>query len=307
MKLVINKSAINRNILRAEELAGVPVSIMLKSFYEYLFTSEMKTRKVFSANIEGSVCYSIGDASKTHCASVVSCERDFQKCYMLGISTFYIPINAHDNREGLSLAESVRLARYINSQGEFTIFGMITCGCISPDAPSLEEIRLWWEFALVREMHGISIGGSFYIAELKKYLDNSEQTIMCESGAVISSRKVRPPRFITDIRIGEYALFGTIPYHDAPELTGDNALTVQMEVIGVHRERGQIVVKGGYSCIDTRNCTLLSGGLKYVNTSSEYTIYEDPFKRYNIGDTVEVVPDYYSLVKLQYVEREYTK
>lgn len=305
MKLVIDKSAIDRNIRRAEELAGVPVSIMLKSFYEYLYTSEMKTRKVFSANIEGSVCYSIGDASKTHSAAVVTCQKDFQKCSLLGIRSFFIPINAKDNREGLSIPEVIELARYIHSQGDFSITGMITCGCISPNAPSLGEICQWWSGGLSCVLNGISLGGSFYIAELKMFLDDSEQKVIGFPGEVISIMRERPPYFIADVRIGEYALFGTIPYHDAPELRGDNALTVEMEVIGVHRDRGQIVVKGGYSCIDTRNCALLSGGLKYANTSSEYTMYEDPFKRYEVGDIVEVVPDYYSLVKLQYVEREY--
>lgn len=301
MKLIIDKRAIDRNIIRAEKITGVEVSLMLKSFYEYLHTSEMNSRKLFSANIEGSICYSIGDARKLHRGAVVTSEKDVESYYNIGIKSFYIPINAYDNREGLSIPKVIELARYIKNY-DCSVFGMITSGCIRKDAPEIEEISKWWLGGLNEVLSGISIGGSFYISKLKEYLDYCE----IETDLLGFTHEMRRsiPAYITDIRIGEYALFGTIPYCDDVSLRGDNALTVEMNVVGVHRERGDIVVKGGYSQIDTAKCSLLSGGLTYVSTSSEYTVYKDLFKRYEVGDVIEVVPDYYSLVKLQYVERE---
>ncbi len=307
MKLVIDKQAIDRNIRRAEELAGVPVSIMLKGFYDYIYTDEMKSRKVFSLSIEGSVCPSINEATRAHSAAVVASLREFEVYHIrkgFTYDTLYIPINAYDGREGICVGQAVKLAKAISSQGVFKLFAMITSGCISPAHPSISELEEWWKDSLSEVMDGITIGGSFYIGELYRHNSIVRAEVREIGGTVVERAYNKPPYCITDVRIGEYALFGTIPYNDDVALHGDNALTVQMEVIGVHRDRGQIVVKGGYSHIDTKNCSLLSGGLKFVNTSSDYTIYADPFKRYNVGDTVEVVPDYYSLVKLQHnVER----
>ena len=270
------------------------MSIMLKDFYEYIYTDEMKSRKVFSKNIPGSVCYAIGEASKNHTGAIITAWKQFHRYYPIGIREFYVPINADDDREGLRVPDAVELAEYIKKHGkDVKVYGMMTGGCISEDAFSVDDVCLCFDYDLTHVFDGISIGGSFYIPKLKEYGERVDDDDDDDDGETWGA-----PALITDLRIGEYALFGTIPYNDDPALRGDNALTVQMEVIGVHRERGQIVVKGGYTRIDAKNCTLLSGGLKFVNQSSEYTIYDDPFKRYDVGDIVEVVPDYYSLVKL---------
>ena len=96
------------------------------------------------------------------------------------------------------------------------------------------------------------------------------------------------------------------PYCSNVSLFGSNAVTVEMDVIAIYRERKQILVRGGYEHLNTKESKLLSGGLEYVDSSSEYTIYNDPFDMYSVGDSIKVVPSYKSLITLNHVEREFT-
>lgn len=287
MKLKINQASILRNIRKADELAGRPVSIMLKSFYEYMLphADTLGTeRAIFSKNIPDTICYSIGEVKEYHRGSVVANFNDVRWCRKYGIKDLYIPINAQDDREGLSVDQAIMFVQELKEQKlDARLHCMITSGCINDKSPSPHEIIDLWENTLSHYFSELSLGGSYYL----QFVENL-------------------PNCIFDIRIGEYMLFGTIPYCNDPSLFGDNALTIELEVIGIHRDRGHIVVRGGYSHLDTKDCYLLSGGLQYIDSSSEYTIYADPFKRYNIGDTIELVPNYKSLVKLQYVPREFT-
>ena len=297
MVIKIDKKAIAFNINKAEKIAGgIPVSIMLKGFYEYIAGIEcVKTRKLYSQGIPNSVCYALHSAGIRHSGAVVADFDDFQECYRAcDIREFYIPLNADDDREGLNIRRIERLALRIRKYAsDVKLYMMITSGCLNDHHPGLHRIeKEWLEWAHVL-FDGVSVGGSFYLSEFDSY---------CESRKVVS-----PLHFITDVRIGEYALFGTIPFCDRKHLFGRNAITVESEVIGVYPDRRQIVVRGGYSEIDTDKCTLLSGGLSFSDVSSEYTIYNDPFLRYKRGDKAEVVPDYKSLVKLKDVAREYTK
>lgn len=311
MVIKIDKKAIASNIHKAERIAkGVPVSIMLKGFYDYLADIEcVKTRKLYSQSIPNSVCYALHSAGSQHNAAVVADFDDFVECYRdRGIKEFYIPFNALDDREGLDECRCAFLARRIRkSAGGMRLYMMITSGCLNDKHPGLYHIENEWREWASTLFDGISLGGSFYLSELESYLTATERRVYCESGVVIDVHPADPPRFITDVRIGEYALFGTIPFCEKKYLFGHNAITVESEVIGVYPDRRQIVVRGGYSEIDTDKCTLLSGGLTFSDVSSEYTIYNDPFLRYKMGDIVSVVPDYKSLVKLQYVAREYTE
>lgn len=296
MVIRIDKKAIAFNISKAEKIAGgIPVSIMLKGFYEYIAGIEcVKTRKLYSQGIPNSVCYALHSAGIRHSGAVVADFDDFQACYhVCGIREFYIPLNAEDDREGLNIRRIERLARRIREcANDVKLYVMITSGCLNDHHHGLHRIeKEWYEWAHVL-FDGVSLGGSFYLSELDFYTKEIEHHSLY---------------FITDVRIGEYALFGTIPFCDQKHLFGRNAITVESEVIGVYPDRRQIVVRGGYSEIDTDRCTLLSGGLSFSDVSSEYTIYNDPFLRYKRGDKVEVVPDYKSLVKLKDVAREYTK
>lgn len=311
MVIKIDRKAIAFNIHKAERITkGVPVSIMLKGFYDYLADIEcVKTRKLYSQGTPNSVCYALHSAGSRHSGAVVADFDDFIECYRAcGIKEFYIPFNALDDREGLDKRRCERLAlRIRKSCDDVKLYMMITSGCLNDKHPGLHQVEDEWRAWASVLFDGVSLGGSFYLAELESYISTTERRVYCVTGALLDIQQPGPPRFITDIRIGEYALFGTIPFCDRKHLFGHNAITVESEVIGVYPDRRQIVVRGGYSEIDTDKCTLLSGGLTFSDVSSEYTIYNDPFLRYKMGDIVSVVPDYKSLVKLQYVAREYTE
>lgn len=281
MKLIIDEKAIVNNIEKAKALVTTSaISVMLKSFYEYLEKVVPEGTTLFSKTIKGSVCYSINEANENHSAAVVICIDDVMRLYQLGVKTFYIPINALDDREGLSVSDALFLAKIINALDGVSCIAMLTSGCINEKSLTLTALTELWNKKLKGVMTGISLGGSFYLQK-------------------------RVPKFVTEVRIGEYMLFGTIPYCSNVSLFGTNALSVEMEVVGVYRERKQIIVKGGYEHIDTKDSKLLSGGIEYVDSSCDYTIYSDPFDKYSVGDKVLVVPSYKSLVKLRYVEREY--
>lgn len=300
MVIKIDRKAVAFNINKAEKIAnGIPVSLMLKGFYEYIADIEcVKTRKLYSQGLPNSVCYALHSAGSRHSGAVVADFDDFKECYRAcDIREFYLPFNAYDDREGLDVRRLERLALRIRKYASgVKLYMMITSGCLNSNHPGLNRIENEWVLWASSLFDGVSVGGSFYLSELDSYMKATER-----------HRSSTPPLFISDIRIGEYVLFGTIPFCDQKHLFGRNAITVESEVIGTYPERRQIVVRGGYSEIDTDQCMLLSGGLSFSDISSEYTIYNDPFLRYKRGDKVEVVPNYKSLVKLKDVAREYTK
>ena len=113
MVIKIDKKAIAFNINKAEKIAGgIPVSIMLKGFYEYIAGIEcVKTRKLYSQGIPNSVCYALHSAGIRHSGAVVADFDDFQECYRAcDIREFYIPLNADDDREGSNIRRIERLA-----------------------------------------------------------------------------------------------------------------------------------------------------------------------------------------------------
>lgn len=283
MKVFVSKSALLNNIEKAKALAGSSaISVMLKSFYEYIGDLLPDNIVLFSKGRKDTICYSIGSSKSYHKGAVVVNIEDAENSYYQnGIKIFYIPINSGDNREGLTAKNAVELARIINKAGDVNCIAMITSGCINENHLSYKKLCDLWK-SIKSEFSGISIGGSFYLQK-------------------------RIPSFVTEVRIGEYMLFGTIPYCEDVSRFGSNAIHVEMDVIAVYRERKQIIVRGGYEHLSTKESKLLSGGLEYVDSSSEYTIYSDHFDMYNVGDKVRVVPSYKSLITLNYVAREYTE
>jgi len=280
MKVIVDKSALLQNIEKAKALVPASaISVMVKSFYEYINTLLPEDILLFSKSLENSVCYSINKATGNHSAAVIIDIDDFMRCYQLGLRKFYIPINATDNREGLELSDARFICNAMISLPDVVCYAMITSGCINERHLTLKELTTLWG-KLKDKFAGISIGGSFYLQK-------------------------RVPKFVTDVRIGEFMLYGTIPYCDKVSLFGKNAITVELNVIAAYPERKQILVRGGYEHLNTKESKLLSGGLEYVDSSSEYTIYSDPFDVYSVGDVVKLVPNYKSLVTLNHVEREY--
>ena len=65
MVIKIDRKAIAFNINKAEKIAGgIPVSIMLKKFYEYIADIEcVKTLKLYSQGLANTVCYALHSAA----------------------------------------------------------------------------------------------------------------------------------------------------------------------------------------------------------------------------------------------------
>lgn len=284
MIVEINTRVILGNIEKAKSIANRPISLMFKDFYEDIYSHIGDTGcKIFSKNLEGSVCYSLYNSKVKHKGCFVTKDTDFIISFCsCNIDEFYIPINANDNREGLCINEAVKLCKFIKCHNSHSVklYGAITSGCLNEKHPSIAELDAIWS-AVSPYMEGLSIGGSFWLA------------------------KQNLPDYVSDIRIGEYMLFGTIPYDSTKELLGQNAIKIKARVVGVYPERKQIIVDCGYSLADVKDCTVHHPGLKYVDSSSEYTIFEIDGYEMNIGEEVEITPNYKSLVKLKDAQRYY--
>lgn len=120
MKVIIDTAAIERNIAKAQKLVNVPISLMFKDFYEDISRHINIPQKinVFGLHLTDSVCYSINKADNRNEGALVVSYEDYLRCYQLGIRKFYIPINAGDNREGLSTSDADQLAITINDDCE---------------------------------------------------------------------------------------------------------------------------------------------------------------------------------------------
>ena len=106
MVIKIDRKAVAFNINKAENIAvGIPVSIMLKGFYEYIADIEcVSARKIYSQGLKNSVCYALHSATSRHSGAVIADFDDFMECYRsCNIREFYVPLNADDDREGLDM------------------------------------------------------------------------------------------------------------------------------------------------------------------------------------------------------------
>lgn len=291
MKVVVYTDNIISNIEKAESLVNIPVSLMFKDFYEdiYAHVKDRVNNKVFGLHLNGSICYSIGKAKKNNSGTVLTSFSDVWKyCYSNKLvnremRSFYIPINASDDREGLSIYEANKLVNEIRLISNAHVYGLITSGCLNEKHPSEERLYLIWD-KLKDSVESISLGGSFWLGKDIKF-----------------------PDFICDVRIGEYMLFGTIPYCNDENKRGLNGIEIHANVIGIYPERNQLILDCGYSMADMDKCRMdYYAGLEYVNSSSEYTIMKSGnVSDFKIGDTIRFVPNYKSLVKLRYAEHEY--
>lgn len=285
MRVLINRNAIIKNIKRAKTLSrGVPVSLLFKDFYEDIYSEiPPMSCEIFSMNISLSNCYAIGQATNNHDGAVITSLSQITPELSRSLYSVFIPINAFDNREGLAVRDAWSLARAVKKEYPYLeVIGMITSGCLNERAPKVEDLeRIWEEMKEFKGcMSSISLGGSYWLG-----------------------REEQLPSFVRDIRIGEYMLFGTIPYSDDKSKEGENAIHIEAEVIGVYPERNQILLDFGYAKAEPDKCQYPSG-LFYVDSSSEYTILYTT-EKYKVGEKLLIKPNYKSLVKLRNAVREY--
>ena len=288
MKVIIYTYRIVENIKKAETLVNRPVSLMFKDFYEdiYEHIKDEVRNNIFSLHFDDSVCYSIGKAHRNQKGAVVVTEYDAMACIAkTGINNVYIPINAYDYREGVCLFQAAQIGKMVHSCSDNAhAYAMITSGCMNGERPTMKELHGMWG-KLNGWIEAISIGGSFWLGQNEDL-----------------------PDFISDVRIGEYMLFGTIPYNDEKEKLGKNGIELITKVIGVYPERNHVLLDCGYSMADMGECKCLDKNLSFYHSSSEYTVMKTvntTCPDYCIGDTVSFIPNYKSLVKLRYAEREF--
>lgn len=276
MKLIVDRNAMLRNIERAELLSKRRVALMFKDYYADFFDD---------AKFNGYTCF----GHNTDCATQVSYNifdqsiRAAKVCTpetpnVLYCNTAYVPINTGDCREGMNLEGARLFINFLREEGVENIYGLVTNGCVNDlfvTRGVLEEIHLTTG---VR----ISIGGSFVLDKIEELPDSVEE-----------------------LRIGEYMLFGTIPFSNHYEIFGENSLLLELEVGAVYPERRHVLVKGGSVLFDAEMSTLITGGLGFVHQYSDYTIYRDFNMTFRKGDKIFVIPNYNSLKLLKDVERKY--
>ena len=194
MKVIVYTKNIIENIEKAQSFVNVPISLMFKDFYEDIheYISNKIKNKIFGLHLKDSICYSIGKASRCQNGAVAVTAYDAMDCIVNRcINNIYIPIDGFDNREGVSLYEAEQIARMVRAcDNNSHVYGMITSGCLNENRPSRQRLYDIWN-ALKTSIESISLGGSFWLGQDEKL-----------------------PSFISDVRIGEYMLFGTIPYNN---------------------------------------------------------------------------------------------
>lgn len=282
MRVEINLDKIRRNVEKAKSMTTASVSLMFKDFYEdiYHMTGDLGC-KIFSKCIEGSICYSLYNPQETHTGCFIISFQGFIQGYRdKALRRFYVPINAHDDREGLRVSDAKALCSKIKEfDSSVSLIGVITSGCLNEKHPSNKEIEDIWS-SLSCFLESLSVGGSFWLP-------------------------YKLPAFVGDVRIGEYMLYGTIPYNNDEALLGECAIVVKAKVIGVFAERNQVIVDCGYCSADVKNSKVVTEGLKFVDSSSEYTIFERCGRNFEVGEEIEIIPNYKSLVTLRYAKRDY--
>lgn len=283
MKVLVDKSAIEANIKKAERITGKPIALMFKDFYEYVYPCIFVKNNILSKHIDNSVCYSIGCASTQNNGSIISCFQDALKFHNdFGIKKFYIPINANDDREGFCLYGAIKMANIVREKiPDAELTGMITSGCLNEKKPTVLEFRKIMDVGCVFDRW--SLGGSFYLGH-EEYFS-----------------------FADEIRIGEYMLFGTIPFCEKSHLLGSNGITFKTRVLAVYPERNEFICDCGYSVCDVQNCSFIGFNrikrafIEFVDSSSDYAIFKG-CKGVEVGSELLFAPNYKSLVKLKNVE-----
>lgn len=276
MELIIKKDVLVANIEKAKRLCkGKEVAVMVKSFYSYISKLIPDGVTIYGCG-DYQIHYIVGTSSYgaqgMFCTSIEEVREAMRN---MDYGKIAIPVNAGDNREGLSIENAKEVVSYCKKE-HIDHYALVTSGCLKDYSPSSVDID-----DIGKELGcRISVGGSYYLSKPYLLLSN-----------------------VFEVRIGEYALFGTIPFCEPNERFGECAIFVESKILRAYPERRQVIIDCGYSTIDVKDSVMLSGGLTYIDSSSEYTIFEDKFGIYREGDVIRFIPNYKSLIKLKDVER----
>lgn len=284
MKVVYDIKAITNNILKARELLGRPVVLMFKDFYEELsrHLPQELIEGCWSLNLSESNCYSLGSAHFIHDGAVVIDVKDALYLHEeYGIKRFYIPIDCGDGREGLTLTKAFHFADELTEYPWAEVYALITSGCMNAKAPTAERLERIERAMAAASVEGLSLGGSYWIG------------------------REPLPEYVKEVRIGEYMLFGTIPYCSDITKMGSNGVEIITEVIAVYPERKQLIVDCGYKYADLSKSKLIGSGIEFVDSSSEYSIFSYDTPIYKVGSVLHFIPNYKSLVTLKDARTEY--
>lgn len=288
MRVIVEQSKLLENLANAQKFAGdATIAVMVKDFYAPIVDQQkLNTMGVrfWSGSMYFGYNYIVGNnrvgyhrggivMSVAECMKLKVDAENFESHFEA-----YIPMDVGDNREGLNRSEVIEMLLELKDTTSryFTVAGvMITAGCLNADC--LNDKDLLDIISLIRTMgYKVSVGGSFFLGK-----------------AMLGTL----PK-VDEIRIGEFYLYGTIPF--TPELAKleNAAIKVESEVVHVYPDRKHILVEGGRTKMDSRQAKVLDPNLKVVACSTEYTIMAYEGKEPNIRDTVEFVPEYHSLITL---------
>lgn len=290
MRIELDSGAIKRNYNKAKEFcsnSGVSCSVMVKDFYGGLGIQNIVDAKFWSNRvIKGGINYIVGSSEVGfNSGGIVLSHKDAVRLAKDAKDrkvnfVMYIPVNLVDNREGLTLYDAIALHSYAKGleNGFFRVGGaVITSGCMDDNVPSFMQLSAVVDTLKKVGFDLVSVGGSYYLGWI---IDN------------------KLPLGIDDMRIGEYVIYGTVPFYPIHSNNkGEPAIKVRLEIIAVYKERREVLLLGGSSKIDIDKSICLSGNFEFRNKSTEYTImsYKSEPK---VGEFVKFVPDYHSLIKL---------
>lgn len=283
MKVHLDRDIVDSNLAKVDakfSSQGVEVAIMAKEFYsELLMKTTLRDGAVWGVGM-GQYNYVIGKNTIYHKGGIISVrEAEHLSRECLGRKQSfeaYLPVNLLDDREGYEVRELVQIISKIKAleNDYFKLVGAcITSGCLHGNTPSFKELSEVTDILYYLGLEKISIGGSFYVGWKKL------------------------PKRVTQIRVGEFILYGTIPYSKSG-FRGKPAITVTAEIIEIYPSRKHLLVDIGVAKYNPKESKVFSKGLEFVQASTEYTIFKYS-KDYKVGQHIVIQPDYYSLIKLR--------
>lgn len=290
--VVVDRSIILDNFRIAKEYLearGVKASVMQKNFYSPLRIDEILEgdyHQLWGSHV-GSLNYVLGESlylDPDYSGGIITTLEEalaVQYKYTSLRKKFkgYIPLNWGDDREGLDLESTLELLRQCTdlSNEYFDCSNiMLTSGCLHDEVPSYLDFE---ELCIVLGQNGcqnLSLGGSYWLQ-----FDSF-------------------PEIVEECRLGEFIIFGTIPFCGVDQpITGRPAVTVELKIAQVYKDRRQVLASGGSVYFDACYSKLLTPQLTFAQQSTEYTILsyiqDLSIKK---GDTVRFLPNYHSLIKL---------
>ena len=272
MRIIVDVKQVKKNWQFAKLLAGKKkLAFLEKSFYANLKIPDILKLKMSWGRGNQQINYLIGDNQKQHSGGIAVSKKCIDNAPYRKFN-FWIPINLLDNREGLHYTEALSLARYAKLKGHI-VKAFSTIGCINGNVPSNDFIGAVSQ-CLRSEFSYYSIGGSHVLN--RKNLPNT----------------------VDEIRIGDYVLFGNIPFTNQSKSEAAHAVKLGLNVIRYYSDRNQYLLRGGNSIYNPETSEAEDKSIRIVQSSSEYTIIETN-KLLSEGDEVIIKTDYHSLQKMK--------